>query len=455
MNINSGKLSGNNDLHNNIIDNTIHEQYTYENSPYKKREKRTTLPNLTRLPTGKNKNEINSNSNVLNIMKSAENNIYSHNNPISANNVSKFNVNGNSYFNSPVRVHSELNSIMSSNKSNYKNTFMSPEQTKSTNKVSLSPIIALKNNMSPNINNYNNDKNNKNNMFFSNEDKPKLKFKIKLSYKSKAGLNGGQPKTNQDSCLCKTSGLKQEGFNLYAVMDGHGSHGHFISNSVKTLFTDYVFKKSHYDYNVSLSGINNKLHEKEYEIFKKCFQYCETTLAKSKYEVNFSGTTAVMVVQVDDVLICANTGDSRAVLCTIDGIKPLSLDHKPDVESEKERIISNGGRVDKFNDNGEFIGPYRVWLKYEDYPGLAMSRSLGDFVSKSVGCTCLPQIIETKLDYKSMFLVIASDGVWEFLDNDAVCKLIEPYYKKNDPDGACQKVIEESARMWKLVRYIN
>lgn len=286
------------------------------------------------------------------------------------------------------------------------------------------------------------------------EDDSKLKFKIRTANKSKAGNNGGQPKTNQDSYLCKISGLKKDGFNLYSVMDGHGSHGHFVSNSVKTLFQDYIFKPSYYDLNPSLSSINKKLHEKDFELFKKCFQYCETSLAKSKYEVNFSGTTAVMVVQVDDTLICANTGDSRAILYGTDGIRELSKDHKPELEGEKERIIANGGRVEKFNDGGEYIGPYRVWLKYEDYPGLAMSRSLGDFVSKSVGCSCVPELIEMKLNNNSQFMIIASDGVWEFLNNQEVCKLIEPFYKKQDPEGACTRVIDESAKMWKQVSLI-
>lgn len=282
------------------------------------------------------------------------------------------------------------------------------------------------------------------------EEDDKLKFNLKVAYKSKAGNNGGQPKTNQDSYLCKLSGLKRDGFNLYAVMDGHGSHGHFISNSVKSLFTEFILKSSNFNNSTpSLSSISKKLHEKDYNLLKQCFQHCETSLAKSKYEVNFSGTTAVMVIQLDDILICANTGDSRAVLYSPDSVKYLSIDHKPDSDGEKERILSSGGRVEKFNDNGDFVGPYRVWLKYEDYPGLAMSRSLGDFVSKSVGCSCIPEIIEAKIESSTQFLVLASDGVWEFLNNLTVCKIIEPYYKKNDPDGACTRLIEESAKMWK------
>ena len=41
-------------------------------------------------------------------------------------------------------------------------------------------------------------------------------------------------------------------------------------------------------------------------------------------------------------------------------------------------------------ENGFKSGPYRVWLKNENFPGLAMSRSIGDFVDGSVGCICEP-----------------------------------------------------------------
>ncbi len=38
-------------------------------------------------------------------------------------------------------------------------------------------------------------------------------------------------------------------------------------------------------------------------------------------------------------------------------------------------------------------GPFRVWLKNQNYPGLAMSRSIGDLVASSIGVTCDPGII--------------------------------------------------------------
>jgi len=51
------------------------------------------------------------------------------------------------------------------------------------------------------------------------------------------------------------------------------------------------------------------------------------------------------------------------------------------------------GRVDSFRDEfGEKLGPSRVWLKRENLPGLAMSRSFGDLVAASVGVISIPEI---------------------------------------------------------------
>jgi len=451
------------------------ENETLENSPYKKRENKTTLPHL-------NKFSDNKSSNVINLQSSKEQkeqNYQPH--TIISKNTSK---SIRKYESKKHHQHNYSHNTLSKN-NNIVNLKNSSENT-------TSPIAKFKNsNLSPNITSnsislghslkdfsLNPIHSHSQNSANFNAEPERCKVKIKVAFKSKAGNNGGKTKTNQDSCLVKLGGLKLENFNIFSVMDGHGSHGHFISNAIKAQFSEYIFKGSHYGINSNssansflnsykqqnsfntsqtsfnsnlLNSIYSKISHNEYNLIKRCFQHCEASLAKSKYEVNFSGTTAVMVVQLDDILICGNCGDSRAIVHTTEGIKNLSLDHKPDNDGEKARIISSGGRVEKFNDGGEYIGPYRVWLKYEDYPGLAMSRSLGDFVAKSVGCSCIPEIKEFKINSTYEYMVIASDGVWEFLDNEAVCKLVQPFFYKNDPDGACLRLIEESSRLWKIV----
>lgn len=95
------------------------------------------------------------------------------------------------------------------------------------------------------------------------------------------------------------------------------------------------------------------------------------------------------------------------------------------------------------------MGPSRVWLKTENIPGLAMSRSFGDYIASKVGVISEPEVKMHQLTADDKIMVVASDGVWEFLSNDDVMKLILPFYLKNDPEGACDKIIKESTEAWK------
>ena len=113
-------------------------------------------------------------------------------------------------------------------------------------------------------------------------------------------------------------------------------------------------------------------------------------------------------------------------------VTALNRDHKPELKDEAERILKRGGRIDSFRDycnNGEPIGPQRVWLMHQEVPGLAMSRSMGDKVAHSVGVSADPEVKEFTLGLNDKFIVIASDGVWEFLSNEDVAGIVLPFFE--------------------------
>jgi len=58
-----------------------------------------------------------------------------------------------------------------------------------------------------------------------------------------------------------------------------------------------------------------------------------------------------------------------------------------------------------------------------------MSRSMGDKVAHSVGVSAEPETLEFTLSQDDKFLVIASDGVWEFLSNEDVAQIVLPFYE--------------------------
>ena len=57
-----------------------------------------------------------------------------------------------------------------------------------------------------------------------------------------------------------------------------------------------------------------------------------------------------------------------------------------------------------------------------------MTRSFGDGMAHSVGCNAQPEMNEYELTQKDKVIVIASDGVWEFLENNDVAKIVYPYF---------------------------
>jgi len=60
-------------------------------------------------------------------------------------------------------------------------------------------------------------------------------------------------------------------------------------------------------------------------------------------------------------------------------------------------------------------------------------------------------ILQFDLEEEDKFIVIASDGVWEFLSNQQIVDYVAPYFNKNHLESACDKVVREATLRWKAV----
>ena len=194
-----------------------------------------------------------------------------------------------------------------------------------------------------------------------------------------------------------------------------------------------------------------RLKKNDYDIIKKVFRHAEKDISISLIDAEYSGSTCVMIFQIGDKIICANVGDSRAIMVKGEKGKhiiPLSIDQKPTDPEEKKRIESSGGEISQYEEDGEKSGPYRVWAKGQTYPGIAMSRSIGDFVATKLGVIPEPICLEYTIDKDTKFIIIASDGIWEFLSNKKVVHIVLPFYENKDSDGACKALIKEATEWW-------
>ena len=97
---------------------------------------------------------------------------------------------------------------------------------------------------------------------------------------------------------------------------------------------------------------------------------------------------------------------------------------------------------------GNQLGPLRVWHLNEDIPGLAMTRSFGDQAAAQVGVIAKPELLEMNLMEGDQFIILASDGVWEFITNEEAIQIIMPHYKNNSAEKAAEAIIKESIKRW-------
>ena len=271
------------------------------------------------------------------------------------------------------------------------------------------------------------------------------------SYSQAGKGEDGFVKVNQDSFLVIQNEYKLPDFNIFSVLDGHGENGHLVSRFITKYLATFFKKNKKMQILKTEDEVYQRLKKNDYDIIKRVFKHAEKDINKSSIDANFSGTTCVMVFQIGDKLICANIGDSRAILVKGEkgkNIIELSLDQKPSDPEEKKRIELAGGEIAQYEEDGEKSGPYRVWAKGKAYPGIAMSRSIGDYIATSLGVIPEPICIEETIDKDTKFIIVASDGVWEFISNKKAANIVLPFYERNDPDGACKALIKESIEWW-------
>lgn len=86
-------------------------------------------------------------------------------------------------------------------------------------------------------------------------------------------------------------------------------------------------------------------------------------------------------------------------------------------------------------------GEDRMWVEDELYPGLMVSRSLGDIVAHNIGSLEIPDTNVIKLKESDEFIVLGSDGLWDVLSNQEVCDIVSNYPKA--PNLACKVLLSK------------
>lgn len=220
----------------------------------------------------------------------------------------------------------------------------------------------------------------------------------------------------------KPSDRKEEKWptcSFFGLYDGHG--GKVCSNFLRDNLHSFIIQDHNFPSNPEQAILNG--------FAKAEAQYIEMALKKGEK----SGSCAVVIVIIGNKCYVANLGDSRAVLSSNQGKEciPMTKDHKPNSEEEKQRITKAGGEVYSVGDNHiSRILPGR----------LAISRAFGDIDAKIKELGGNPNVLIAVPDIRSFtiknnydFICLGSDGIFDRLNNEEVIELLCESYGENEP----------------------
>lgn len=328
---------------------------------------------------------------------------------------------------------------------------------------------------------------------------------IRYAYMSQRGYYpDDETKPNQDTLSVSKNFATQKSDAFFAVYDGHGRDGdkcaQFAKNNLPRQIQKHVrkIKKAQFDElskrsDIEMTGLEPHMVELNKDQVQLACANGHLLVNKAmhhndNFEDSLSGTTAIsaFVQGRRNRITISNVGDSRAVLgkrVKIDEDTPgkspadknnpiyraysLSQDQTPYRKQERKRIRERGARIlsldqieglepvypeddygddfdpgDRIDEDGD---PPRVWHPTLDYPGTAFTRSLGDGMAEELGVVADPEFMTRELEEGDEIIVLASDGVFEFLTNQSVIDICAKFV---DPVEACQAVISEAYELW-------
>lgn len=270
----------------------------------------------------------------------------------------------------------------------------------------------------------------------------------------------GQKGINQDCLVIWEEFGCQEDMIFCGVFDGHGQWGHLVSKRVRQSLPSSLL--CNWQETLSLTSLDlnfevemdRNLHQFDTwkQSFLKTYASIDRELKHSpKIDSYRSGTTALTIVKQGELLIIAHVGDSRAVLASTseDGsLVPIQLtvDFKPNLPQEAERIRRSNGRVFCLHDEP---GTYRVWMPNGKTPGLAVSRALGDYCVKDFGLISVPDVSQRYITSTDHFVILATDGVWDVISNQEAIQIVS---SAPDRNKAAKRLVGCAALAWKSKR---
>ncbi|CAN1859218.1 Probable protein phosphatase 2C 49 [Linum perenne] len=216
---------------------------------------------------------------------------------------------------------------------------------------------------------------------------------------------------------------------FYGLFDGHGgpdAAAYIRKNVMRFFFEDVKFPQSSEVDPIFLEEVENSLRE--------AFLLADLALADDGSVSSSSGTTAIAAFVFERLLLVANAGDCRAVLCRKGEAIDMSQDHRPIYPSERRRVEQLGG----FIDDG-YLNALGDW-DMKNPPACTSSPPSSPLISE-------PEFRRLSLTEDDEFLIIGCDGIWDVMSSQHAVGIVRRGLRRHDdPEQCARDLVMEALR---------
>ncbi len=273
---------------------------------------------------------------------------------------------------------------------------------------------------------------------------------------SKQSLSDGGNNGSDFQATSSKGDKNRNKFELYPATNNHPTVGNNVTDEEENPISTTV-----------LNRYSTLTDEEMLDSLRQAHIKCNERLRSfTNIQSDLAGTTSVSCIINNNKVYVSNLGDSRAIIIHKDGsVSPLSRDQTPYRKDERERCRKSGARIltmdqldgyEPIHDDwdeltlGEDLDlggdPPRLWHPKLKVPGTAFTRSIGDFFAETLGVYADPEILVHELTPNDEYIVVCSDGVFEFLTNIMVANIVKKF--PNNPYRSCQELVKVSYEKW-------
>ena len=234
-----------------------------------------------------------------------------------------------------------------------------------------------------------------------------------VSYAYSENANLEHRKDMEDFHYIKALLNSKNNCSYFGLFDGHSGKevGMYLMQNLHKTLSQELKNSINLDNSENIkNAVINSFEKTDKEINNKGFQ-------------KESGSTGTVLLLYKDInsssgksFLCANVGDSKAYLITKKEMKLITIDHNCNNPNEVKRIRDNGGIVFR----GRVFGT------------LMLTRSFGDKEMKKYGVLSTPDIFIKNIDEEDIFIIMASDGVWDIVEENEIFQMSKEKISSSD-----------------------